>query len=102
MMRNDEKPSVGAVFFPLPPGEGRARSEARRSGEGSRDEKVRRACPHPRFGHPLPGGEGPCSKHTIFRLFAAGLFILIAVTLYAQDRAFLNQYCVGCHNEKSK
>src|SRR5689334_25397343 len=32
----------------------------------------------------------------------AGLLVLIATTGSAQDRAFLNQYCVTCHNEKTK
>src|SRR5689334_24481952 len=32
----------------------------------------------------------------------AGLLVLIATTGSAQDRAFLNQYCVGCHNEKTR
>jgi hypothetical protein len=30
------------------------------------------------------------------------LCFFVAVPLVAQDRAFLNQYCVGCHNEKTK
>src|SRR5581483_1311390 len=30
------------------------------------------------------------------------LCLLCAFPLFAQDRAFLNQYCVTCHNEKAK
>ena len=30
------------------------------------------------------------------------LLWLIPISLSAQDRAFLNQYCVTCHNEKTK
>ena len=30
------------------------------------------------------------------------LCLLCSVPLYAQDRAFLDQYCVTCHNEKTK
>ena len=32
----------------------------------------------------------------------AGLLALIATSASAQDRTFLNQYCVTCHNEKTK
>jgi cytochrome c551/c552 len=31
-----------------------------------------------------------------------GMLVLVAAVAQAQDAAFLNQYCVGCHNEKSK
>ena len=30
------------------------------------------------------------------------LCLFVAIPLFAQDRAFLNQYCVTCHNEKAK
>src|SRR5215470_3119579 len=30
------------------------------------------------------------------------VFVFLSAIAQAQDRAFLNQYCVGCHNEKSK
>jgi hypothetical protein len=35
-------------------------------------------------------------------LLVIGLVVLFATSVSAQDRAFLNQYCVGCHNEKAK
>src|SRR6516225_6405264 len=32
----------------------------------------------------------------------ATIVVLFATSGSAQDRAFLNQYCVGCHNEKAR
>src|SRR5215470_17073327 len=35
-------------------------------------------------------------------LLLAAIVVFSAASASAQDRAFLNQYCVGCHNEKAK
>ena len=35
-------------------------------------------------------------------LLAALVSLNLCASSYAQDRAFLNQYCVTCHNEKAK
>src|SRR5215510_4682983 len=41
----------------------REREGAKRQGEGSNDETFSAYCPHPAFGHPLPGGEGSHRKY---------------------------------------
>src|SRR5581483_10782379 len=42
-------------------------------------------------------------NRTTFLCFLCSLLCLLcSVPSSAQDRAFLNQYCVTCHNEKTK
>ena len=36
------------------------------------------------------------------RRFLFCVLWLVPLSLFAEDRAFLNQYCVNCHNEKTK
>jgi len=40
--------------------------------------------------------------HSGFWLLASGFLLLAPTVINAQDRAFLTQYCIGCHNEKAK
>ncbi len=77
MRREGRKPEARSLH-PLPP------SAALLLREG---EKILR-----------PLGRGGC------RLLASSflLSLLITVAAGAQDRAFLDQYCVGCHNERAK
>jgi ankyrin repeat protein len=43
-------------------------------------------------------------RRAVANLGVAALWFCVAVSVYAapQDRAFLNQYCTSCHNEKAK
>src|SRR4051812_35171075 len=94
-----------------PSPEGRGSREA--AGEGCKDSFL-----HPSPGashHPLRSGEG-LAAHLLAALALAGVLLLVshAVTIAqaptaskpAQPdakayRAFLNQYCVSCHNTKA-
>src|SRR5439155_14530172 len=42
------------------------------------------------------------SRCGAFGILASGFLLLAPTVINAQDRAFLTQYCIGCHNEKAK
>src|SRR5262249_50812758 len=68
--------------LPLPSGEGGARSEAMRSGEGTRDQRFVVSA-LTRLRHPLPEGEGPLAR--LYFAYTLPGFTVRAVRPYSTE-----------------